>query len=213
MGLFTPRKRTDFIAVHCSATPPSVKVTMAIVRGWHKARGFIAEGYHYLIRRDGGLEIGRPEGVVGAHVEDYNHNSIGICLAGGVAEGFVPHKPGQPWKGDGAQDNFTPEQFATLKKLLKELKGRYPNAVIQGHRDFPNVKKSCPSFDVKRWLAVQTSGEEAPPEENTFTVTEELPTYWRVAKHLGIDVYDLMDANPGKPALALRVGDVLTLPK
>ena len=33
--------------------------------------------------------------------------------------------------------------------LLKDLKARYPDAIIQGHRDFPNVKKSCPRFDAK----------------------------------------------------------------
>jgi N-acetylmuramoyl-L-alanine amidase len=27
----------------------------------------------------------------------------------------------------------------------------YPNAVVQGHRDFPKVTKACPSFDAKAW--------------------------------------------------------------
>jgi N-acetylmuramoyl-L-alanine amidase len=25
----------------------------------------------------------------------------------------------------------------------------FPNAIIQGHKDFPNVAKACPSFDAK----------------------------------------------------------------
>lgn len=29
----------------------------------------------------------------------------------------------------------------------------YKDAVVQGHRDFPNVKKDCPCFDTKKWFA------------------------------------------------------------
>jgi N-acetylmuramoyl-L-alanine amidase len=54
-----------------------------------------------------------------------------------------------------AVNNYTPAQFATLKKLLIELKTRYPKAVIQGHRDFPKVAKSCPCFSVKDWLKAE----------------------------------------------------------
>ena len=32
------------------------------------------------------------------------------------------------------------------------LRNKYPNAIIQGHRDFDGVRKSCPRFDVKEWL-------------------------------------------------------------
>lgn len=39
-----------------------------------------------------------------------------------------------------------------LRELLKLLTGRYPRAVVQGHRDFPDVAKACPCFDVRAWL-------------------------------------------------------------
>lgn len=51
--------------------------------------------------------------------------------------------------GGAPKDTRTPEQKKSLLKLLKELKKLYPNAEILGHRDFPNVKKACPSFDAK----------------------------------------------------------------
>lgn len=56
-------------------------------------------------------------------------------------------------------DNRTPEQKASLRKLLTELKQRYPDAKILGHRDIsPDVNhngkvdiweriKECPCFD------------------------------------------------------------------
>jgi N-acetylmuramoyl-L-alanine amidase len=29
---------------------------------------------------------------------------------------------------------------------------RYPDAVVLGHRDFPDVVKTCPNFDVMKWM-------------------------------------------------------------
>jgi hypothetical protein len=39
------------------------------------------------------------------------------------------------------------------KMVLHEWKRKYPDAVIQGHKDFPNVNKACPSFDAKKEYA------------------------------------------------------------
>lgn len=136
------RTATDFIAVHCSATRPSQNVDVADIRKWHKGKGWEDIGYHWVITRKGSIQRGRPENRVGAHVEGFNAVSIGVCLVGGVSEDDFT-KP---------ENNFTPEQFAALARLLGVLKKKYPNAVIQGHRDFPNVAKACPSFNVKEWL-------------------------------------------------------------
>lgn len=136
------RLKTDFIAIHCSATSEKQNIGAADIDRWHRAQGWAAIGYHYVIKRDGTIEEGREEDVVGAHVADYNAVSLGICMAGGVDANDVKK----------AKNNFTDAQFASLKQLLVDLKIRYPNAKIQGHRDFPNVKKACPSFDVAEWL-------------------------------------------------------------
>jgi N-acetylmuramoyl-L-alanine amidase len=130
-----------FIAVHCSATPPSMDIGAKELDRMHRQRGFRAIGYHKVIRRDGTVEDGRPLTERGAHVEDWNHCSIGICLVGGVDSKMKP------------QANFTPAQFIALEGLLKgDLMPKFPGAVVQGHRDFPNVAKACPSFNVRRWL-------------------------------------------------------------
>lgn len=138
----TVRKKTEFIAVHCSATRPSMDVGVVEIRKWHRAQGWEDIGYHWVIRRNGKLEKGRAENLVGSHVKGYNATSIGVCLVGGVAQDDFT-KP---------ENNFTPAQFATLRELLANLKGRFLQAVIQGHRDFPKVAKDCPSFDVRKWL-------------------------------------------------------------
>jgi N-acetyl-anhydromuramyl-L-alanine amidase AmpD len=146
------RESTDLIVVHCSATGPAADIGVAEITRWHKQRGFDTVGYHYVIRRNGAVEVGRRESEIGAHVRGHNANSIGVCLAGGVDAAGKP------------ENNFTAAQFASLEALLRELQGRYPTARVCGHRDLSPDKngdgritpnefiKACPSFDVAKWL-------------------------------------------------------------
>ena len=48
-----------------------------------------------------------------------------------------------------AENNFTPEQWESLKKLCDELHETYPEAQVKGHYHFSD--KFCPSFDVDDW--------------------------------------------------------------
>jgi N-acetyl-anhydromuramyl-L-alanine amidase AmpD len=133
------RKKTDYIVVHCSATTTSMDIGAEEIRYWHKARGWKDIGYHLIIRRDGSLEIGRALNSVGAHVYGHNHCSVGICVVGGIDD-------------DGKdENNFTEAQFTTLRSIIDEMQTRYPGAQLMGHRDFPEVAKDCPCFDVRGW--------------------------------------------------------------
>ena len=134
------RKSTDFIAIHCSASQPKADIGAAEIDKMHRAKGWLKIGYHFVIRRNGQLEEGRQRDEPGAHVQGYNHNSVGICMIGGIDAAGKP------------ENNFTEAQWATLAQLVKTLQSLYPKAVVQGHRDFPNVHKACPSFDVKEWV-------------------------------------------------------------
>lgn len=136
------RPSTDVIAIHCSATGDNQDIGAAEIDKWHRANGWSCIGYHYVIRRNGKIEEGRDRDVVGAHVANWNEVSVGICMVGGVDANDVTK----------AKNNFTPEQFESLHELLLILRQYYPNATIQGHRDFPKVAKACPSFDVAEWL-------------------------------------------------------------
>lgn len=134
------RTVTDYIVIHCAATPPKMDIGIDTIAEWHKARGFKTVGYHYFIKRDGTRQKGRELNEVGAHVVGHNHHSVGICLAGGVGpDGITP------------ADNFTQEQWAALHITLKELHEDYPKAVIVGHRDL-DAGKACPSFSVSEYL-------------------------------------------------------------
>ena len=53
-------RNIKYIAIHCAATKPSMTVDIERVRGWHLKRGFSDVGYHFYIRQDGRIELGRP---------------------------------------------------------------------------------------------------------------------------------------------------------
>lgn len=135
----------NYLVVHCSASVPSLRTGAAEIDRWHRQRGWLKIGYHYVIKVDGTLEQGRALDEVGAHVEGYNSQSIGICLVGGVD------------KTGAAVDNFTADQMERLALLLSDLLGVFPAARVVGHRDFPGVRKACPCFDVQQWWATVTS--------------------------------------------------------
>ena len=46
------------------------------------------------------------------------------------------------------EDTRTEKQKESLLKLINDLKKRFPNTIVYGHKDFTN-KKLCPSFDAK----------------------------------------------------------------
>ncbi len=126
------------IILHCAATPEGKWFDRNDVNAWHKQRGWSMIGYHYLVLLDGTIQTGRPIGMVGAHVEGHNENTIGICYIGGLtANGKAP------------KDTRTQEQinatFWLASELVQKFKIKKP---IKGHNEY-DAGKACPSYKVK----------------------------------------------------------------
>ena len=123
------------IIVHCSAVRPDQQSSAAQIDTWHRERGWkLGIGYHYVVRRDGTIEPGRPEEQIGAHCLNHNRHSIGVCYEGGLD---IRGKPA---------DTRTEAQKEAMRQLLEKLHGRYPRALIVGHHDL-DPGKDCPCFD------------------------------------------------------------------
>ena len=129
-------REIKFLAVHCTATPQTATVS-SIHNYWKNVLKWKMPGYHFIIKPDGEvvqlLEIEK----VSNGVKGFNSVSINISYIGGVDNQNKPI------------DNRTEAQKKALLDLLKKLKKQFPKAIIQGHRDFPEVKKACPSFEAK----------------------------------------------------------------
>lgn len=143
---YKPDSAVTHLVTHYSATPIERDFTAADIDQMHRARGFNKIGYHYFIRKNGMVETGRDLSEagrfeVGAHSKGENSQSIGICFEGGVTAA-------QPNVGF---DSRTPAQIASMIKLIDELHERFPNAIVEGHRDMPGAATQCPGFSARDW--------------------------------------------------------------
>jgi N-acetyl-anhydromuramyl-L-alanine amidase AmpD len=129
--------KVNKIVIHCADTFADMDIGLKEITQWHLQRGFSDVGYHYIIRRDGSVETGRSELVMGAHAKGHNHDSLGVCLVGGKAR-----------NGEMAC-NFTSAQWITLTKLIRNLKDIH-QCDIFGHNEL-DPSKTCPTFNVKSW--------------------------------------------------------------
>ena len=123
------------IIIHCSAVYPWQVSGVREIDRWHRERGWKNGcGYHYVVRRDGTVETGRPLKMIGAHCLNHNRHSIGICYEGGL------DSKGKP------ADTRTEAQKQVMRELLEHLHLQFPKAIITGHNTF-NPMKACPCFD------------------------------------------------------------------
>jgi N-acetylmuramoyl-L-alanine amidase len=141
-------RKIKWLVVHCTASPQTQKVS-AILNYWKTEFGWEQPGYHVLIEADGTAHELLPIDQVANGVKGFNSKSIHISYIGGV------DKDGKP------TDNRTDAQKETMLRYLKKWKKMFPDAIIQGHRDFSLDKnkngiidpweriKECPSFHAK----------------------------------------------------------------
>lgn len=128
------------IIIHCSATKPSMDIGADWIRRIHVQQNKWQDiGYHFVIRRNGAIENGRPVAEVGAHCNGHNTGTIGICMVGGMSE------TGRP------ENNLTKAQFETVQQLISSLAKQFPTIIkLSGHNDYTN--KACPCFNVHEKL-------------------------------------------------------------
>lgn len=128
------------LTIHCAATPEGRDVKASTIDQWDIAK-FGQVSYHWIIELDGTAVRGLRDDQRGAHVGGKNTGNIGICYVGGMDKQMKSPK-----------DTRTPQQKETMARLVREYLAKYPGLVVRGHRDWPGVKKACPSFDVATWL-------------------------------------------------------------
>lgn len=141
------RRNIKYIAVHCTASSQHATIKELLLE--FKRKGWSKPGYHYIVDVSGKVFNTLSEDEVSNGVKGFNSNLINVAYIGGI------DAKGKP------VDNRTEEQKKSLLLLLKALKKEYPNAIIQGHRDFsPDTNKNgivdpwerikaCPCFDAK----------------------------------------------------------------
>lgn len=115
------RSKTDYIVLHHMAGDGSADD----VHRAHLANGWAGIGYHFFVRKDGGVYRGRPADKVGAHTVGINSRSVGICF-----------------EGNFQRETMNSSQLKAGAELIAYLKGMYPSAVVKKHGDFNAT--ACP---------------------------------------------------------------------
>jgi len=128
-----------YLTIHCAATPEGRHVSADTISKWDQAK-FGQTSYHWVIELDGKAVRTLRDDQKGAHVGGANSNNIGICYVGGCDKVMNP------------KDTRTPEQKRAMRTLIRTYQDRYPGIIVMGHRNWPGVKKACPSFDVTAWV-------------------------------------------------------------
>lgn len=129
-------RKIKYLVVHCTATPHNTKIE-SIRRYWKETLKWKSPGYHIIVLPSGSWVRLAADSEITNGVAGFNSQSLHVSYIGGVDS-----------KGKSV-DNRTDAQKATILTILESWKRQYPNAIIQGHRDFPAVKKDCPCFDAK----------------------------------------------------------------
>ncbi len=142
-------REIKYIAIHCTAGSQKQKLS-DLIHYFRNVKKWKAPGYHYVVEADGHITQLLGEDRVSNGVKGFNSVTINIAWFGGIdGKGY-------------AVDNRTGAQKKALRQLVGMVKGRYPNAIVQGHRDFSpdqngNGKvdvweriKECPCFDAKK---------------------------------------------------------------
>lgn len=121
------------IIIHCTASPDYRDIGYKEIKDWHvNGNGWSDIGYHYVVRRNGEIEKGRPDRLPGAHARGANRDSIGVV-----------------WVGTNQID---PNQEKALLSLIHYLMGKYNVKIenVLGHREAVKTDKTCPNLNMDR---------------------------------------------------------------
>lgn len=132
-GELSDRLSTDMIVIHHTGNPYDDDLSAEEIHASHRAQGWSGIGYHYVVRKDGTVEAGRPHWTVGAHAYKENYHTIGIHVCGN----FEIAEP-------------TDAQIESLAMLLANVCHDYGLPIdedhVIGHRDL--MPTACPGTNL-----------------------------------------------------------------
>ena len=130
------RSYTDMIVIHHTGSP-DMDASAEQIHGWHLNNGWSGIGYHYVIRKDGTIERGRPEWSIGSHAYGENSHTIGIHLSGDFEQAYP-----------------TEDQLDRCGALIADICDRYGIPIdrnhVVGHGEL--MSTDCPGTNLQTYL-------------------------------------------------------------
>ena len=133
----------------------STKCSIEDIHRWHLNNGWSGCGYHFLVRKDGSIYRGRPENKLGAHTQNYNTGSIGVCFEGSYNSEQMPEA-----------------QLRSGQELVTYLCDKYNllKANVYKHKDFNST--DCPGSNFP--FELLQKGANNSNTDNKMTIIDEL---------------------------------------
>ena len=128
---------TSRIIIKHTGNPTDDDLSAEQLHRSHQNLGWAGVGYHFIVRKDGSIELGRPVECVGAHAEGFNYCSIGIHVCGN----FDMAEPTE------AQINALPMLIADICEAYGLIAS---DSVVMGHRDL--MATDCPGNNLYKQL-------------------------------------------------------------
>lgn len=172
----THRAVTKYLILHHVA---GSGFTAQQLHQYHLGKGWSGIAYHYYVRKDGSVYRGRPENKVGGHTSGMNSVSIGICFEG----------------------NFETEQMSAAQlesglELVRDIRSRYPNIIISGHRE--HGATACPgkNFPLDKFKEDYMTGKEIAAELEKYYASLPVPDWAKAELQEAIDMGITDGSNP-----------------
>jgi len=142
------REVTEMV-VHWTETHTDKNIGSEEINKYHFDLGLDGIGYHYVIRRDGSLQRGRPVNIKGQHAPTNNHDtrSIGLVFVGGIN---VPSGTPNPENFLSVQ-SLTRSQLNTFDHFCRSFYAVFPGAQIVGHSEIDEDEVD-PGFEVINYV-------------------------------------------------------------
>lgn len=166
------KREVTELVVHWTETPTNKNIGSEELNDLHISFGLDGLGYHYVIRRDGTLQRGRPVNIVGQHAPTNNHDqrSIGIVFVGGInAPSGTPNLDSFI-----SAQSLTRSQLNTFDHICRAFYAVFPGGQIVGHSEI-DEDEFDPGFSVTEYVNIhfgKISKFKTPFTQQPFTVDE-----------------------------------------
>lgn len=160
------------MVIHWTETYSNSNIGSEEINKTQIALGLKGIGYHYVIRRDGSVQRGRPVNIQGEHADINGHNerSIGVVFVGGLN---CPTGTPNPLEYKSV-NSLTRSQFTSFQEICKAFYRTFPGGQVLGHNDL-DIAEDDPGFDVRDFCE-DVFGKKSlfsdPSEQSPFTSKE-----------------------------------------
>lgn len=130
------RDETLYMIIDHSGTTPTIDIDANNQDNRDRSKGFYGCRYHYVITREGVVQLGRTLDRVSPLTGVLDYQAVTVCLVGG-----------KNIEGE-AEDNFTEAQKEALKELITVSRISNPDLQVLGRKEIQKQRTTGPALDL-----------------------------------------------------------------